>query len=122
MKEKVEVIHKRLIAAQDRQRKYADQSRKDVLFKPRDKVLLKISPLKGLSRFGKNGKLSPRYIRPFEVLRQVGKVAYELALPPQMQHLHNVFQVSLLKKYNTDAGPVIELELVDIHQDLSYME
>ncbi|KAL8112864.1 hypothetical protein AgCh_020246 [Apium graveolens] len=103
-------------------KKYADQSRKDVLFEPGDKVLLKISPWKGLTRFGKKGKLSPRYIGPFEVLRQVGKVAYELALPPHMQHLHNVFHVSLLKKYNVDASHVIELEPIEIQQDLFYVE
>ncbi|KAL8090813.1 hypothetical protein AgCh_040034 [Apium graveolens] len=121
-KEKVEVICKRLIVAQDRQKKYADQNRKDMQFKPGDKVLMKISPWKGLSRFGKKVKLSPRYIGPFEVLRQVGKVAYKLALPPQMQHLHNVFRVSLLKKYNVDANHVIELEPIEIQQDLSYVE
>ncbi|XP_074355863.1 uncharacterized protein LOC141695523 [Apium graveolens] len=122
MTEKVEVIHKRLIAAQDRQKKYADQGRKDMQFEPGDKVLLKISPWKDLSRFGKKGKLRPRYIRPVEVLKQVEKVAYELALPPQMQHLHSVFEVSLLKKYNVDVSHVIELEPVEIQQDLSYVE
>ncbi|KAL8097505.1 hypothetical protein AgCh_030581 [Apium graveolens] len=122
MKEKVETIQKRLIAAQDRQAKYANQERKDVQFETGDKILLKISPWKGLTRFGKKGKLSPRYIGPFEVLRQVGKVAYELALPPQMQHLHNVLHVSLLKKYNADASHVIELEPVEIQPDLSYVE
>ncbi|KAL8107856.1 hypothetical protein AgCh_024313 [Apium graveolens] len=76
----------------------------------------------GLTRFGKKGKLSPRYIGPFEVLRRVGKVTYELALPWQMQHLHNIFYVSLLKKYNADASHVIELEPVEIQPDLSYME
>ncbi|KAL8132071.1 hypothetical protein AgCh_007823 [Apium graveolens] len=90
-KEKVEMIRKRLIAAQDRQAK-------------------------------KKGKWSPRYIGPFEVLRRVGKVAYKLVLPPQMQHLHNVFHVSLLKKYNADASHVIELGPVKIQPDLSYVE
>ncbi|KAL8091649.1 hypothetical protein AgCh_034054 [Apium graveolens] len=82
MKEKVEMIRKRLIAAQDRQAKYINQERKDVQFEFRENVLLKISPWKGLTRFGKKGKLSPRYIGPFEVLRRDGKVAYELALLP----------------------------------------
>ena len=66
--------------------------------------------------------MSPRYIGPFEVLRQVGKVAYELALPLQMQHLHKLFHMSLLKKYNTDASHVIELEPAEIQPDLSYVE
>ncbi|XP_074323607.1 uncharacterized protein LOC141660517 [Apium graveolens] len=83
-------------------------------------VLLKVSPWKGLIRFGKKGKLAPRYIGPFEILNQVGKVAYELALPPQYQHVHNVFHVSLLKRYNPDANHVIEIEPVEIQADLSY--
>ena len=78
----MELIRKRLIVAQDRQMRYTNREQKDVQFEPGDKVLLKISPWKGLTRFGKKGKLSPRYIGPFEVLRRVRKVAYELALPP----------------------------------------
>ncbi|XP_063942643.1 uncharacterized protein LOC135150309 [Daucus carota subsp. sativus] len=121
-KEVVEIIQKRLIAAQSRQRNYADQFRKDVEFEDGEAVLLKVSPWKGLSRFGKKGKLSPRYIRPFEILRRVGKVAYELALPPQMEHIHNVFHVSMLKKYNPDSKHVIEYEPVELETDLSYVE
>ena len=121
-KEVVEIIQKRLIAAQSRQRNYADQSRKDVEFEDGEAVLLKVSPWKGLSRFGKKGKLSPRSVGPFEILRRVGKVAYELALPPQMEHIHNVFHVSMLKKYNPDSKHVIEYEPVELEADLSYVE
>ncbi|KAL8145815.1 hypothetical protein AgCh_003819 [Apium graveolens] len=73
-------------------------------------------------RFRKKGKLSPRYIGPFEVLRQVGNMAYELALPSQMQHLHNIFHVSHLKKYNADVSHMIELKPVEIQPNLSYVE
>ena len=118
----VKLIQKRLLAAQDRQRKYADPARKDVQFQIGEAVLLKVSPRKGLSRFGKKGKLAPRYIGPFEILSQVGKVAYELALPPQYQHVHNVFHVSLFKKYNPDASHIIEYEPVEIQADLSFVE
>ncbi|WOG96005.1 hypothetical protein DCAR_0415335 [Daucus carota subsp. sativus] len=111
-----------LVAAQDRQKKYADQNRRDMEFEPGEKVLLKVSPWKGLSRFGKKGKLSPRYIGPFEILKKVGRVAYELALPPQMQHIHNVFHISMLRKYNADASHVIEYEPLEIQPDLSYVE
>ena len=121
-KEKVELIRKRLVAAQDRQKKYADQNRRNMEFEPGEKVLLKVSPWKGLSRFGKKGKLSPRYIGPFEILKKVGRVAYELALPPQMQHIHNVFHISMLRKYNADASHVIEYEPLEIQPDLSYVE
>ena len=120
--ETVQLIRKRLLAAQDRQRKYADPSRKDVNFETGEAVLLKVSPWKGLTRFGKKGKLAPRYIGPFEILNCVGKVAYELALPPQYHHIHNVFHVSLLKKYNPDSRHVIEYEPVNIQTDLSYVE
>ncbi|XP_074322973.1 uncharacterized protein LOC141659932 [Apium graveolens] len=122
MKDTIIVIKKRLIAAQDRQKKYADPTQKDVKFEIGEIILLKVSPWKGLTRFGKKGKLTPRYIRPFEILNQVGKVAYELALPPQYQHVHNVFHVLLLKKYNLDANHVIEIELVEINADLPYEE
>ncbi|XP_074346826.1 uncharacterized protein LOC141685630 [Apium graveolens] len=118
----VKLIQKRLLAAQDRQRKYVDPARKDVQFQIGEAVLLKVSPRKGLMRYGKKGKLAPRYIGPFEILSQVGKVAYELALPPQYRHVHNVFHVSLLKKYNPDTSHVIEYEPVEIQADLSFVE
>ncbi|WOG95148.1 hypothetical protein DCAR_0414451 [Daucus carota subsp. sativus] len=121
-KEAVDVIRSRLIAAQDRQRKYADPHRKDVEFEIGEAVLLKVSPWKGIARFEKKGKLSPRFIGPFEILSRIGKVAYELALPPQMQHVHNVFHVSLLKKFNPDTKCIIENEPVEIEPDLSYIE
>ena len=101
-KEKIELIRQRLVAAQNRQSKYANQHRKDIEFETGDLVLLKVSPWKGVLRFGKKGKLSPRFIGPFEILKRVGKVAYELALPPNLQHIHNVFHVSMLRRYHPD--------------------
>ena len=121
-KEKVELIQQRLIAAQDKQRKYADPRRKKVEFEEGEPVLLKVSPWKGITRFGKKSKLSPRYVGPFEILRKIGNVAYELALPPHMQHVHSVFHVSMLKKYNPDANHVIEYETLEVQPDLSYIE
>ena len=121
-KEKVELIRQRLVAAQNRQRKYADQSRRDKEFEKGELVLLKVSPWKGVMRFGKKGKLSPRFIGPFEVLHRVGKVAYELALPPNLQHIHNVFHVSMLRRYHPDASHIIEYEAVELQPDLSYEE
>ncbi|KAL8147422.1 hypothetical protein AgCh_004941 [Apium graveolens] len=122
IKEKIELIRKRLDAAQNRQRKYADQARKDIDYQEGEHVLLKISPWKGLTRFGNKGKLKPRYVGPFEILKKVGKVVYELALPPHMQHIHNVFHVSMLKRYNLDSRHVIEYEPIDIQPDLSFIE
>ncbi|XP_070009688.1 uncharacterized protein [Nicotiana sylvestris] len=80
--EKVKLIQERLRTAQSKQKSYANQKARDVSFMVGEKVILKVSPMKGVMRFGKKGKLSPRYIRPFEMLRRVGEVAYELALPP----------------------------------------
>ncbi|KAL8114656.1 hypothetical protein AgCh_021499 [Apium graveolens] len=112
-REMVELIRKRLVAAQDRQKKYADQTKKDREYEVGDSVLLKVSPWKGVMRFGKKGKLSPRFIGPFEILRRIGPLAYELALPPNLQQVHNVFHVSMLRKYHADARHVIEYEQRD---------
>ena len=70
-------------------------------------VFLKVSPWKGKLRFGKKGKLSPRFIGSFEVLRRVGEVAYEIALPPELEHVHNVFHVFILRPYKLDYKHVI---------------
>ncbi|KAL8120055.1 hypothetical protein AgCh_017258 [Apium graveolens] len=116
------LIGKRLEAAQDRQKKYADLHRKDMDFEIGALVLLRVSPWKGLVRFGQKGKLSPRFIGPFEVLKKVGKVAYEIALPPQWHHIHNVFHVSMLKPYVPNSNQVIGYEPIELQPDLSYVE
>ncbi|KAL8133741.1 hypothetical protein AgCh_008979 [Apium graveolens] len=121
-KDAIVLIRKRLEAAQDRQRKYADIHRKDMDLEIGALVLLKVSPWKGLVRFGQKGKLSPRFIGPFEVLKKVGKVAYEIALPPQWQHIHNAFHVSMLKPYVPNSNQVIEYEPIEFQPDLSYVE
>ena len=100
--EKVKFIQEMLLAAQSRQKEYADRKVRDLDFMEGEQVLLKVSPMKGVMRFGKRGKLSPRYIGPFEVLKRVGEVAYELALPPGQSGVHPVFHVSMLKRYHGD--------------------
>ena len=72
--------------------------------------------------FEKKGKLSPRYIGPFEILKRIGKVAYKLALPPELSSVHNVFHVSMLRKYISDPSYVLEHEPIEVHEDLSYEE
>ena len=85
-----------------------------------DRVFLKLSPWKEVLRFGRKGKLSPRYIGPFEILERVGPTAYRLALPMEMSKVHNVFHVSVLKKYVPDSTHVLEVQLIELREDLSY--
>ena len=85
-------------------------------------VFLKIAPFKGVMRFGKKGKLSPRYIGPFEILKRVGNVAYKLALPQELANVHNVFHVSMLKKYISDPSHILDHEPIEVHEDLTYEE
>ncbi|XP_035545344.1 uncharacterized protein LOC118348258 [Juglans regia] len=87
-----------------------------------DKVFLRISPMKGVMRFGKKGKLSPRYIGPFEILDRIGSVVYRVALPPAFSGVHNVFHVSMLRKYIHDPTHIIDHEPLQIQEDMTYTE
>ena len=87
-----------------------------------DKVLLKVSSWRKILRFGKKGKLSPRFIGPYEVLEQIGPVAYRLALPPELAKLHNVFHVSMLRRYRSDESHILPGQDVQVQADLSYDE
>ena len=118
--EKVKMIRESLKVATDRQKSYADMKRKDIRYEVREKVFLKVSPWKKVMRFGKNGKLSPRFIGPYEVIEKVGRVAYCLALPPELEKIHNVFHVSMLRRYQLDLSHVVSLETIELRQDLTY--
>ena len=120
--DQVKIIKERLKAAQDRQKSYADLKHREVNFSVGDKVFLKVSPWKGILRFGKKGKLNPRYIGPYEVVERVGSVAYRLALPPELSKIHNVFHVSNLRKYVSDPSHVIQTEVVELNEGLTYPE
>ena len=93
----VSLIRQRLLTAQSRQKSYADARRRPLEFKVGDHVFLKVMPKRGVVRFGKRRKLSPRFIWPFEILERIGVVAYQLALPPSMSGVHEVFHVSMLE-------------------------
>ena len=98
--EKVQVIWQRLKVANDRQKSYADLKRKYINeYELSDKVFLKVSPWRKVLRFGKKGKLSPRFIGPYEILERLGPIAYRLALCPKLTKLHDVFHVSMLRRY-----------------------
>ncbi|CAL9004570.1 unnamed protein product [Prunus brigantina] len=120
--EKVKMIKEKLKIAQDRQKSYADNRSKDLEFVVGDWVFLKLSPWKGVMRFGKRGKLSPRYIGPYEITERIGPVAYRLALPPELSRVHDVFHVSMLRKYMPDPSHVLEYQPVELEEDLSYEE
>ena len=120
--DKVYIIRARLKAAQDRQKSYADKRRKDLEFEVEDRVFLKLSPWKGVVRFGKRGKLSPRYIGPFEIVERVGSVAYRLDLTEELSRVHNVFHISMLRKYIPDPSDVLETPEIELWDDLSYEE
>ena len=115
-------IQEKLLAAQSRQKEYEDRKIRDLDFMEGEQVLLKVSPMKGVMRFGKRGKLSPRYIGPFKVLKPVGEVAYELALPPGLSGVHRVFHVSMLKRYHGDENYIIRWDSVLLDENLSYEE
>ncbi|GJU67896.1 hypothetical protein Tco_1254155 [Tanacetum coccineum] len=97
-------------AARDRQKSYADVRRKPLEFQVGDKVMLKVSPWKGVIRFGKRGKLNPRYIGPFKIIAKVGTVAYRLELPEKLSRVHSTFHVSKLKKCMADEPLAIPLD------------
>jgi hypothetical protein len=120
--EKVAIIRKRLLCAQSRQKSYADKRRKELSFEVGDHVFLKVSPSKGIMRFGIKGKLSPRFIGPFEILERIGLVAYRLALPPSFGGIHDVFHVSMLKKYVYNPSHIIEHEEVEVQPDTTMIE
>ena len=106
--EKVGLIWKRLLTTQNRQKSYADKRRRPLEFEAGDHVFLKVMPKRGVVIFGKQRKLSPRFIRPFEVLERVEAVAYRLALPPSLSGVHVVFHVSMLRKYTPDPTHVVD--------------
>ncbi|GJR62443.1 putative reverse transcriptase domain-containing protein [Tanacetum coccineum] len=100
----------RMQAARDLQKSYADMKCKPMEFQVRDKVMLKVSPWKGVEHFGKPGKLNPRYVGPFKVLEKVGEVAYKLELPEELSRVHNTFYVSNLKKCQADEPLAVPLD------------
>ena len=120
--EKIIQIRSRLQAARDRQKSYADTRRKPLEFQVGDRVMLKVSPWKGVIRFGKRGKLSPRYIGPFKILERIGPVAYKLELPQELSGIHSTFHVSNLKKCLSDESLVIPPDEIKLDDKLHFIE
>ena len=120
--EKVSFIRQRLLMAQSRQKSYADVRRRPLEFEVGDHFFLKIMPKREVVRFGKRGKLSPRFIGPFEILERVGAVVYRLALPPNMSGVHEVFHVSMLRRYTPDPAHVVDWGEIEIDTDETFDE
>ena len=120
--ENIQLIRERLRTAQSRQKSYADRRRRPLEFQEGDYVFLKVSPKKGVFRFCNKGKLAPRYIGPFEVIKAVGKAAYQLRLPAQLSEVHDVFHVSMLRKCLSNATPIVNLEDIEVQDEVTYEE
>ncbi|GKC22513.1 putative reverse transcriptase domain-containing protein [Tanacetum coccineum] len=120
--EKIVQIKSRIQAARDRQKSYANIRRKPMVFQVGDRVMLKVSPWKGVVRFGKRGKLNPRYVGPFKVIERVRTVAYKIELPQQLSRVHNTFHVSNIKKCLSDESLMIPLEELRVDDKLHFEE
>ncbi|GKA99145.1 putative reverse transcriptase domain-containing protein [Tanacetum coccineum] len=120
--EKIVQIRQRLQAARDQQRSYANVRRKPLEFQVGDRVMLKVSPRKGVIRFGKRGKLNPRYIGPFKILKRIGPVAYKLELPEELSNVHSTFHVSNLKKCLSDESLIIPMKELWLDDKLNFVE
>ncbi|XP_075483770.1 uncharacterized protein LOC142523921 [Primulina tabacum] len=124
--DKVKIVRQKLKAAQDRQKSWADLKGRPVEFNVGEKVYVKVSPMRGVVRFSKAGKLNPRYVGPFEILEKVGTLACRLVLPPSMSRIRNMFHVSQLRRYIPDPSHVLEVEPLltkgNLGEELKYEE
>ena len=120
--EKVGLIWQRLFTTQSQQKSYADRRRRPLEFEVGDHVFLKVMPKRGVIRFGKWTKLSSRFIGPFKILERVGTVAYRLALPSNLSSVHEVFHVSMLRKYTPDPAHVMDWGEIDVDTDGTFEE
>ena len=120
--DKVNIVKEKLKVAQDRQKSYVDQHRREIEYQVGEKVFLKVSPWKGVMRFSNKGKLSPRYIGPYEIIEKIGPLAYRLALPSELSQFHDVFHVSMLRRYRSDPTHILKNPEIEICENLSYIE
>jgi hypothetical protein len=120
--DKVAEIRDNLKVAQSRQKSHADKRRRALSFEVGDYVYLKVSPIRGTCRFQVRGKLAPRYIGPFPIIKKVGVVAYKLQLPADMSDVHDVFHVSQLRKCLRVPEEQVTPETIDLQDDLRYQE
>ncbi|GKD31451.1 putative reverse transcriptase domain-containing protein [Tanacetum coccineum] len=122
MTDKIVQIKNRIQAARDHQKSYANIRQKPLEFQVGDKVMLKVLPWKGVIRFGKRGKLNPRYIEPFKIIAKVETVAYRLELPKRLSRVHSTFHISKLKKCVADEPLAIPLDEIQVDDKLHFIE
>ncbi|GKE35726.1 putative reverse transcriptase domain-containing protein [Tanacetum coccineum] len=120
--EKIIQIKQRMQVARDRQKSYANLKHNPMEFQVGDKVMLKVSPWKGVVRFGKRGKLNPMYVGPFKVLEKVGSIAYKLELPQELSRVNNMFHVSNLKKCYADEPLAVPLDGLHFDDKLQFVK
>lgn len=120
--EKVKIIQERSKTTQILQKSYTNVRRRDLEFEIDDWIYLKVSPMKGVTRFGKKEKFLPRYIGPYRIYKRIGDVDYELELPLELVLVHWVFHISMLKNCMSDASLIIPTENIDVKDNLSYEE
>ncbi|XP_073018278.1 uncharacterized protein [Primulina eburnea] len=108
--------------AQSRPKRYVDKRRKELDFAVSDHVSVKVGPMKGVMRFGKKGKLSPRFVGPFEILEKIEALAYRVALLWTLAGVHNVFHISMLRKYMSYPSHVLNYEPMQLTPNMSYEE
>jgi hypothetical protein len=120
--ENIKMVRESLKIAQSRQRSYADTRRRELSFEVGDHVYLKVSPIRGVRRFGVKGKLAPRYIGPCQILARCGEVAYQLSLPEDVSTVHDVFHVSQLKKCLRIPEEQLSVEGLEVQENLTYEE
>ena len=119
---KVKLIRDRLKEASDRQKSYANLKHKEIEFAVGDMVFLKVSPWKKILRFGKKGKLSPQFIGPYRIVIRVGPVAYQLELPLDLDRIHDVFHVSMLRRYHSDPTHIVPVTEIEVRSNLTFEE
>ena len=118
--EKVKQIREKMRTTQSRQKRYADKRRRPLEFEEGNHVFLRVASTTGVGRAIKSIKLTPKFIGPYQILRRIGPVAYQIALPPFLSKIHNVFHVSQLRKYVSDPSHIIEPDVVPLKDNLSY--
>ena len=118
--EQVKLIREKIQASQDRQKSYYDRRRKPLDFQEEEHVFLKVSPVTGVGRALKSRKLTPKYLGLYQILKKVGPIAYQIALPPSLSNLHPVFHVSQLRRYNPDPSHILAVDEVQVKDNLTY--